>query len=162
MFTYVVGVRHSIMNNKKLSITRELLITILFGLITPGLWLAIFGLFSAYIEFPFLTDIAEEYGELSEKFISNYQFWFGALAAISAALLISVPFAFLLRYKHMVFYFIFVILVTCCHIFQAFNTDLGDVNDVWFLLSSSPYLVFIVSSGIFIFIVSKIKARKSA
>ena len=147
----------------KSPLVRDIIVTLVFGLSTPWVWVAILGLFSAYIELPLLTKIAEtSSSNLSKIFVSNYQLILGALGSVFAALLIAVPYGLLLLQRQMIFYLLFIILVVGTHIIEALIFYPKDKAYILFFLSSSPYWVFVVSAGIIVYCIAYIKESKNA
>lgn len=143
--------------DSKPPILREILLTIVFGLSAPFIWALTIGLVLTHIDIPLMKALSGKINFENQAVVYSYILFFRIFDDALAAIIISVPYAFLLRYKYKFFYGIFLILAVSV----AFISFLGrDISFSAWILSSISFWFFLFCCGCFIKLTIKLKVRR--
>jgi len=140
------------------SALRDIVTTVLFGLVAPTLWGSLLGLFGAFVELPLLAHLSRQFRPLSKSFVHGYMFSFEVLAALVCGCLIALPLGYLLRKYPFRHWLLFAILFLA----GFFLPDLfeSDSSFAWWGLTLPSLWLFLVASVLFTLLGHRLRTRR--
>lgn len=128
---------------------RDAFVIVLFGVVSPWLWVALVGLFAVF-EVPLLSAVSRNLASLSRTFVSFYLIGFDLFVALVSGAAIAVPLGYFLRSRLMWRWLQFALLfwgtfvVAVCFSDEPFDLSyLYAHRDVWFFLASTVFFIVV-------------------